>query len=78
MHIGHGSQVEYIVNPASDTPFSFLHASRTVRTSACEDGSFSRLTAFVARISRAPVRVFTISAPNGTGEAVSIVRAANS
>ena len=75
MHIGHGSQVEYIVYPASDGRFSFLQARRTVRVSACELGSFSRRTALVARISRSPVRVFTIRAPNGAGYGVSNVRA---
>ena len=52
MHIAHGSQVEYIVYPASDGRFSFLQASRTVRVSAWELGSLSRRTAFVPRISR--------------------------
>src|SRR5215470_16295251 len=77
MHIGHGSHVEYIVYPASDVRFNFLHANRTVRTSACELGSFSRNTALVARISRLPVFVLTISAPNGAGCAVFIVSAVN-
>jgi hypothetical protein len=54
-----------------------LQASRTVRVSACDDGSFSFATAFVASISRFLVRVATISAPNGTGLRVSIVRAVN-
>jgi hypothetical protein len=77
MHMGHGSHVEYMVNPAKVTRFSFLHARRTVRNSACELGSFSRRTALVARMSRSPVRVFTIKAPNGTGDLVSSVRAVN-
>src|SRR6202011_2430786 len=75
MHIAQGSQVEYIVYPASDVFPSFLHAKRTVRSSPCELGSFSRITALVARTSRSPVFVFTISAPNGAGRGVFIVRA---
>src|ERR1700722_5307161 len=78
MHIAHGSQVEYIVNPAREGRFSFLQASRTVRVSPCALGSFSRRTALVARIRRSPVRVFTIRAPNGEGRAVFKVRAVNS
>src|ERR1700674_4470305 len=78
MHIGHGSQVEYIVNPAREGRFSFLQASRTVRVSAWALGSLSRITALVARIRRSPVRVFTMSAPNGTGRAVFKDRAVNS
>jgi hypothetical protein len=77
MHIGHGSQVEYIVKPARDGRFNFLQASRTVRVSAWELGSLSRRTALVPRISRSPLRVFTISAPNGTGWGVSRARAVN-
>ena len=78
MHIAQGSHVEYIVNPAREGRFSFLQASRTVRVSACALGSFSRITALVARIRRSPVRVSTMSAPNGTGRAVFKVRAVNS
>src|SRR5580692_12088711 len=78
MHIGQGSQVEYIVNPAREGRFSFLHARRTVRVSPCALGSFSRITAFVALISRSPVCVFTISAPKGFGRAVFSERAVNS
>jgi hypothetical protein len=78
MHMGHGSQVEYIVNPAREGRFSFLQASRTVCVSAWALGSLSRITALVARISRSPVRVLTISAPNGTGRAVFRERAVNS
>ncbi len=77
MHIGQGSHVVYIVYPFSEAFFSFLHASLTVRTSACELGSFSLPTAFNPRISRPPVFVSTISAANGTGRAVSIVFAAH-
>src|SRR6195256_1117968 len=77
MHIGHGSQVEYIVYPDKDGCFSFLQARRTVRVSAWELGSFSRRTALVARMSRSPVRVLTINAPKGTGCAVSRERAVN-
>src|ERR1700704_1018831 len=77
MHIGHGSQVEYIVYPDKDGRFSFLQARRTVRVSAWELGSFSRRTALVARMSRSPVRVLTINAPKGTGCAVSRERAVN-
>jgi hypothetical protein len=77
MHMGHGSQVEYIVNPARLVRFSFLQANRTVLTSACELGSFSRRTALVARISSLPLRVLTIIAPKGTGCFVSSVRAVN-
>jgi hypothetical protein len=75
MHMGQGSQVEYMVYPANDGLLSFLHASRTARNSACELGSDSRITALVARISRSPLRVSTMSAPNGTGREVSSVRA---
>src|ERR1035438_10189847 len=74
MHIAQGSHVEYIVYPASDVLLSFLQASRTVRTSPCELGSFSRITALVASINRSPVFVFTISAPNGAGNGVCRVR----
>jgi len=63
MHIGQGSHVEYIVKPASEAHFNFLHAKRTVLTSAWELGSFSRRTALVARINLSPVCVFTINAP---------------
>src|SRR6267378_7484294 len=77
MHIAHGSQVEYIVYPASEGRFSFLQARRTVRVSACELGSLSRRTALVPRISVSPVRVLTINAPKGTGCAVSRERAVN-
>jgi NitT/TauT family transport system substrate-binding protein len=75
MHIGHGSQVEYIVYPARVNRFSFLQASRTARNSACAEGSDSAKALLVARINRAPVCVSTINAPNGTGLGVSIVRA---
>src|ERR1700693_4666629 len=78
MHRGHGSQVEYIVNPAREGRFNFLQASRTVRVSACALGSLSRKTALVARIRRSPVRVLTMSAPNGTGRVVFRERAVNS
>src|SRR4029077_1670245 len=57
---------------------SFLQARRTVRISPCELGSLSRKTALVARIRRSPVRVLTMSAPNGEGRAVFRVRAVNS
>src|SRR5260370_40993572 len=77
MHIAHGSQVEYIVYPASEGRFSFLQARRTVRVSAWELGSLSRRTAFVPRISASPVRVLTINAPKGTGCAVFRERAVN-
>src|ERR1700682_3051416 len=77
MHMGHGSQVEYIVYPARDGRFNFLQAMRTVRVSAWELGSLSRRTALVPRISRFPVRVFTIRAPNGTGWEVSRERGAD-
>src|ERR1700687_4265433 len=77
MHIGHGSQVEYIVYPAREGRFSFLQASRTVRVSAWELGSNSRRTALVPRISLSPVRVLTISAPNATGWDVSRERGGN-
>ena len=75
MHMGQGSQVEYMVYPASEGLLSFLHARRTARNSACELGSDSRITALVARISRSPLRLFTRSAPNGTGRTDSKVRA---
>src|SRR5713101_9988542 len=78
MHIAHGSQVEYIVNPAREGRFSFLQANRTVRVSPCALGSLSRKTALVARIRRSPVRVLTMSAPKGTGRAVFRERAVNS
>src|ERR1700682_587308 len=77
MHMGHGSQVEYIVYPARDGHLSFLQARRTVRVSAWELGSLSRRTAFVPRISVTPVRVLTINAPKATGFAVSRERAVN-
>ena len=75
MHMGQGSQVEYMVNPARDGRLSFLQARRTALTSACELGSFSRRTALVARRRGLPVLVFTINAPKGTGDFVSRVRA---
>src|ERR1700733_1581243 len=78
MHIGQGSQVEYIVNPAREGRFSFLQARRTVRVSPWALGSFSRITAFVALTSRSPVCVFTMSAPKGFGRAVFSERAVNS
>src|ERR1700704_2049767 len=77
MHIGHGSQVEYIVYPDKDGRLSFLQARRTVRVSAWQLGSFSRRTALVPRMSRSLVRVLTINAPKGTGCAVSKERAVN-
>jgi NitT/TauT family transport system substrate-binding protein len=77
MHMGHGSHVEYIVYPDSESRFSFLHARRTVRSSAWEEGSVSFATAFRPRRSGSPARVFTIRAPNGTGLAVSRVREVN-
>jgi hypothetical protein len=55
-----------------------LQANRTVRVSPWALGSLSRKTAFVARISRSPVCVLTISAPNGTGCEVFRERAVNS
>src|SRR5712671_1626620 len=78
IHIAQGSHVEYIVNPAREGRFSFLQARRTVRVSPCALGSLSRITAFVARIRRSPVFVFTMSAPKGEGRAVFSVRAVNS
>src|ERR1700691_1916685 len=67
IHMGHGSQVEYRVYPASNGPWSFLPARRTARNSAWEEASRSRATALTARINGLPVRVLTISAPNGEG-----------
>jgi hypothetical protein len=75
MHMGQGSQVVYMVYPASEMVFNFLQARRTERSSAWELGSCSCFTAFVARIRVSPVLLWTISVPNGVGRGVSSVRA---
>lgn len=77
MHMGHGSQVEYMVYPTSEGRLSFLQARRTVRTSAWDEGSCSRMTALVACIRGLPDFVWTIRAPKGTGRGVFMVRAVN-
>jgi hypothetical protein len=65
------------VYPFNDGRPNFLHALRMARVSACALGSFSLATAFRPRYRVSPVLLFTIAAPNGTGDGVLKLRAVN-